>query len=229
MKNQLRPLLACAFGLAVTSPTWADNRFKMTFDGISPAGVPSEVVDEQTVGSAVLGFYNNDDRTGSQPWNTTFSPNALSICEADGNGCYGNAPQSPGGGSYVGAIENDFDFILAGPFLSDLSFDYYLAAQDARATVTLFSGTTQVLEPILLSCPAGTGCGWLRFVGLKEPMSGDKGVTRVLFSSTNNSAVFDDMRITTTGSTSIPEPSTYALMATGLALLASVRRRRATH
>jgi hypothetical protein len=234
--NNLLIALASAGCISFAGAAVAGQVFTMTFDGIpkAVAGPGQPAPPDQTFGSAVLGFYNGDpiyQRVGSEPWKTAFDINALSICpRTSAQGCQGTPPASPGGGSYVGSVTSaSFEFVLTGPelFLSDLSFLYYLAAQNANARVELFSGVNEIVE-IALVCPP-TACGWLEFKGLGAPLGADKGVTRVRFSSTENSAVFDNMRVTTTGGTSVPEPSTYALMATGLALLAWVRRRRATH
>jgi hypothetical protein len=219
--NRLRTALVSAIFVASAATVWAGQTFTLTFEGIPP-------ITGDTVGSSVLSFYNADPtRQGSLPYNTTFSANALAICQGVDNGCTGGVPPSPGGGSYVGnVVDSSIEFNLTNNhLLSDLSFLYYLAAEDAKASVEFFSG--EVSEGAI-PLPGSVG-QWLEFKGLTKPFDVDDRVTRVRFLSTTNSAVFDDIRVMTTGETSIPEPSTYALMVTSLALLAGVRRRRATY
>ena len=227
MKN-LRSALICAASLVSSLPAMAGQTFTMTFNGIAKAvgaGAP-----DQQFGSAVLGFYNGDpvyNRDGAQNFGVTFTDNALAICPSDvAEDCKGTPPASPKGGSYVGTVNSEsFDFTLAGDglHLSDLNFYYYIFAENAAPSVRLFSGS----KFIEVKLPVAEGLfKWTLFAGLVPPLDEDDKVTSVQFLAKTNSVVFDQITVTTTTGGSVPEPSGYALLGTGLALLAGVSRRR---
>jgi PEP-CTERM motif len=231
--NQLRNALFSAACIAVAAPAVAGQVFTMTFDDIpkAVAGQGQPTPPDQEFGSAVLGFYNGDPvykRDGNRPWNTTFGTNALAICEVSANddtSCLGQVPPSPSGGSYVGTVvDKPIEFTLTDVFLSNLSFYYFIAAQNADVVVELFAGSDRVIAIPLARCEGI--CDWREFKGLGESLDGGDKVTRVQFQSTQNSAVFDNITVTTSGGIAIPEPSTYALMAMGLVMLAGITRRR---
>lgn len=142
------------------------------------------------------------------------------------------AMYAPGNGSFLGnAIFNDvgsaleFTPVAGGPF-SLLSLD--LASYDLTVGGTMpvtFTGfrvgggmnATQ-LGTLMLSTPAFTTFTLTGFTDLSS--------ARVTFGSPLFGAQVDNVRIATTAV--IPEPSTYVLLATGLAALGGVARRRRT-
>ena len=85
----------------------------------------------------------------------------------------------------------------------------------------LFSDGTELLTLALTPCPGGF-CEWKQFVVPQSALA-TAPVTSVAFLGSPNLVAFDSVSVTTTP---IPEPSTYALMLSGLALLAGIARRR---
>ncbi len=219
-------LAFAALALAVVSAPATALDFTMDFDDI-PVAVGPPTPPDQTFGSAVLGFYNGDPvygRTGSELWDVTFSDEALAICASfDNEDCKGNFPTPPSGGSAVGSVStSSFTFAVSpGLYVSRLSFYYTDAGSSSNPAVRLFSGGTELLTLALTPCPGGF-CEWKQFEVPQTALDGLP-VTAVAFLGTANSVAFDSVSVTTTP---IPEPSTYALMLGGLALLAGIARRR---
>jgi hypothetical protein len=234
MKN-LRLAFAVLALSAVSAPAVALD-FTMDFDNI-PSAAPFGGPDDPDSGSAVLGYYSGDvgtnppfPRAGAIQWDTTFSPDALAICSFPqaGGDCQGLFPEAHSGVSAVGAIEaTSFRFdVSPGLFVSKLSFWYNAGGSGSRPAVELFSGATSVFSQALAEClnPGQGGfCGWKEYQVPNDALFG-KLITGVAFSNAPGKAVFDDVSVSTTP---IPEPSTYALMLGGLALLAGLARRRA--
>ena len=80
----LHRLVFAALALAIVSVPASALDFTMDFDDI-PVAVGPPPPPDQSFGSAVLGFYNNDpvyQRTGRQALDVTFSDEALSICSS---------------------------------------------------------------------------------------------------------------------------------------------------
>ena len=223
--NLYRPVFA-ALALSIISVPASALSFVMDFDNI-PEAVAPPTPPNQNFGSAVLGFYNNDpvyNRTGKQANDVTFSDEALAICyRAAAQGCRGNFPKPPSGVSAV-ATESSSSFSFAvsqGLFVSKLSFYYTDAGTGSNPGVRLFSGGTELLTLALPPCPSGF-CAWKEFPVPQSALNGAP-VTSVAFLGTANAVAFDSVSVTTTP---IPEPSTYALMLGGMALLAGIARRR---
>lgn len=200
--------------------------FTMDFDGI-PVAVGDPPPPDQTFGSAVLGFYNNDpvyNRAGAQPWNVTFNFSALAI-GSSASGGEGNFEEAHSGCCALGSVsEANFGFELTeGLMLTALAFYYNADGTGSNPAVRLFANGLSVYSQALDECSGGGFCGWTPFKVPDDAFFGQL-ITRVEFSSTPNKVVFDDVSVSTAP---IPEPSTYALMLLGMAALARMARRRA--
>jgi hypothetical protein len=215
-----------ALALAVVCvPAMAQGSFTMDFDDI-PVAVGPPAPPDQTYGSAVLGYYNGDPvyGRGGPFWDVTFSDEALAICaQAIDEDCKGNFPGPPSGNSAVGSVStSSFTFFVSpGLYVSSLSFQYTDAGASSNPGVRLFSGSTELLTLALTPCTGGF-CPWKQFE-VPQGALDDLPVTAVAFLGAPNSVAFDNVSVTTTP---IPEPSTYALMLGGLALVAGLARRR---
>jgi hypothetical protein len=123
----------------------------------------------------------------------------------------------------VGSVSSaSFTFAVSpGLYVSRISFYFTDAGSGSNPAVRLFSGGTELLTLALTPCPGGF-CEWKQFEVPQTALDGLP-VTAVAFLGTANSVAFDSVSVTTTP---IPEPSTYALMLGGLALLAGIARRR---
>lgn len=224
--NLLRTALAGAACLALAAPAAALD-FTMTFDNI-PVAVGPPPPPDQELGSAVLGFYDNDpvyQRAGRQPWNISFSADALAICSSALNqDCSGNFPAPPSGDSAVGTVSSDFfEFaVTPGLYVQQLSFYYTDAGQGSDPGVVLFSNGSQLGNPLQLGTCVGAFCEWKPYTVPSADLAQGL-VTSVRFLGKANMVAFDNIAVTTAA---IPEPSTYALLLGGLALVAGVARRR---
>lgn len=223
--NLLRSALAGAVVLAAAAPAMALD-FTMDFDNI-PVAVPPPDPPDQELGSAVLGYYNNDpvyQRDGRKPWNIVFSEQALAICYGGaGDDCPGQFPKPPSGNSAVGTVTADFfEFsVTPGLYVQKLSFEYTDAGQGSFPSVILYANGTQLGTPLTLTPCIGAFCEWKSYTVSGEDLARGQ-VTAVRFLGTPNSVVFDNIALTTAP---VPEPSTYALLLGGLALVVGAARR----
>jgi hypothetical protein len=215
--------LCCACAPALAQP------FTMNFDDINPAGTAAEGAG---LGSAVLGFYNGDAplfRPGNQSYDVTFSDGAIAI-DSRKEGGFDNAV-SPY--SAVGAADSFFFKLGTGVSLASFSV-FYNAALGSNPTVTLLSGGTVVGDTIALALGGQIGddgfSGWTEFKLSADDLDGRLIDQVRFFVDAENPFGFliDDATLSPVKSTSpIPEPSPYALLALGLALVAGAGRRRA--
>jgi hypothetical protein len=240
--NLLRTVLASMACIAFAAPAAAQQSFLMDFDGpsgiIIPSASPDGGPDDPEFGSAVLGYYNGDPgpnnppfpRAGNQNWDITFSPEALAICApfppiTTQDDCSGNFPKPPSGVSAVGTVAEgitSFSFsVTPGLYVSKLSFDYTNGGAGSDPAVVLFSNGAQLGNPLVLTTCTGGFC-WASYEVSAEDLARGL-VTSVQFQGQPNLVAFDNIAVTTAA---IPEPSSYALMIGGLALLVGVARRR---
>jgi hypothetical protein len=204
--------LAVAAALAVSLPAFA-NVVVLDFEGIG---------DYNPVGN----FYNGG---GGTNYGVSFSPATLALVDADagGNGNFANEPSADTIMFFLDA--NDAILTYAAGFETGFSF-YYTSSTEATVTVwDGLGGTGKLLGSLNLraqytdNCggdPTGTFCNWTA-VGVKF----DGIAKSINFGGTANQTGYDNI---TFGSDVpvIPEPSTYALMALGLAGIGLVARRR---
>jgi hypothetical protein len=204
--------LAVAAALAVSLPAFA-NVVVLNFEGIG---------DYNPVGN----FYNGG---GGTNYGVSFSTATLALVDADAGGS-GNFANEPSPDTIMFFLDaNDAILTYAAGF--DTGFSFYYTSSTA-ATVTVWDGlggTGNLLGSLDLraqhtdNCvgdPNGTFCNWTA-VGVKF----DGIAKSINFGGTANQTGYDNI---TFGSDVpvIPEPSTYALMALGLAGIGLVARRR---
>ena len=182
--------------------------------------------------AAINNFYNGGtDSLGNSGVNygVSFSPATLGLVDADAGGS-GNFANEPSADTVMFFLDaNNAILTYAAGFTTGFSFFY---SSSTAATVTVYdglNGTGNVLGTLSLTAqgfdncvgdPNGTFCNWTA-VGV-----GFSGTAMSIdFGGTANQTGFDDI---TFGSVTpgIPEPSTYAMLALGLAGIGFVARRR---
>lgn len=204
--------LAVAAALATTLPAFADVVF-LTFEGIG---------DLNPVGD----YYNGG---GGPNYGVSFSRETLALVDADagGSGNFANEP-SPNTVMFFLDANNAILNVAAG---FDTGFSFYYSSSTA-ATVTVWDGlggTGNLLGSIDLvaqgfdNCsgdPTGAFCNWtpigVAFAGTAKSIN---------FGGTANYTGYDNITFGADVPV-IPEPSTYALMALGLAGIGLATRRR---
>ncbi len=204
--------LAVAAALAITLPAFADVVY-LDFEGIG---------DFNPVGD----YYNGG---GGTNYGVSFSEATLALVDSDAGGS-GNFANEPSADTIMFFLDaNNAVLNVAAGF--DTGFSFYYSSSTA-ASVTVYdglNGTGNVLGTLALTAqgfdncggdPSGDFCNWtavgVAFAGTAKSID---------FGGTANQTGFDNI---TFGSDVpvIPEPSTYALMALGLAGIGFVARRR---
>lgn len=204
--------LAVAAALSATLPAFADVVY-LDFEGIG---------DYNPVGD----YYNGG---GGPNYGVSFSDATLALVDSDagGNGNFANEP-SPDTIMFFLDANNAVLNVAAG---FETGFSFYYTSSTA-ATVTVYDGldaTGNVLGTITVDAqynigcsgdPSGDFCNWtavgVAFDGVAKSID---------FGGTANQTGYDNI---TFGSDTpvVPEPSTYALMALGLAGIGLAARRR---
>jgi hypothetical protein len=223
-------LLSCAASVPVLA-----KDFTLDFDGIPPAGTAAEGTDSG-LGSEILGYYDGDapyDRANPPfLYDVVFDGGTLAINSLEDPDGAGNFLTARTGLSAAGSVSTSgFGFQLGtGVTLASFSV-FYNASLGSNPSIDLFSGGSFVsgTQLNLSTCQPGIDafCGWTEFKLSAAALSG-QAIDQVRFSGVPNRFVIDDATLSTvTATTPIPEPSTYALMALGIAAVALAGRRRA--
>lgn len=215
--NLIKNALAAASLAAMMVPAMADP-IVLDFEGIGN-------------GTAVGNFYNGG---GGTNYGVQFSPATLALVDSDAGGG-GNFANEPSPNTIMFFLDaNNAILNLAAGFTSGFSF-FYTSSTAADVTVwDGLNGTGTLLGTISLTAqftnncsgdPTGTFCHWdaigVAFAGTAKSIN---------FGGTANQTGYDNI---TFGSATpvvagIPEPSTYAMLALGLAGVGFVARRRKT-
>lgn len=217
----LKNLLAAAAVAAVVTPAFAANPIVLDFEGIG---------DQATI----AGFYNGGtDSSGHSGVNygVTFAGDARGIIDSDQGGS-GNFANEPSSKTVLFFLSDSAVLNFAAGFDTGFSFFY---SSNGAAVIDVYSGVNKTgtkLASLNLASnfsnggckgdPTGTYCHWdaigVNFAGIAKSID---------FGGTSNFVAYDNV---TFGSAvpvpGIPEPSTYALMALGLAGIGAVVRRR---
>ena len=198
-----------------------------------PAAASVITLDFEGAGNqaALLDFYNGGtDSAGNSGSNygVSFGGNALSLVDADAGGS-GNFANEPSPSTIMFFLSGTAVLNYAPGFTSGFSF-YYSSSTDAdvnvysgeNATGTLL-GTIHLNAQAFNGCsgdPTGQFCNWsaagVAFAGIAKSID---------FGGTVNQTGYDNITFGSSVPT-IPEPSTYALMALGLAGVGAIARRR---
>lgn len=242
--NLKRTAIALVALAAAYTPVLAETSFTMDFDGIPKANTAAELGLKGV--AEILGYYNGDPgpapvfpRDGNQPFGVTFGPGALAIDSKEAKGP-GQFPTAHSGNSAAGSVGGAVKFeFSAGLSLTAFEFWYDTLLVMSKPKVQLFSGGKEVFVDELEFCrqlppqpPDNLGfCGWTQYVlaesELAQLAATGTQVTAVVFTAVGNTAVFDDVFLSTATQTQpIPEPSSAALAALGLALAAGIAQRR---
>ena len=198
---------------------------------MAPATAAIVVLDFEGIGNAVAvgNFYNGGAGTN---YGVQFSPATLALVDSDAGGT-GNFANEPSPSTIMFFLDaNNATLNVAAGFDTGFSFFY---SSSTVATVNVYAGlnkTGALLGSLNLvaqhtgnNCqgdPTGTFCNWtavgVAFAGIARSID---------FGGTANQTGFDNI---TFGSKDpvpgIPEPSTYAMLALGLAGVGLVSRRR---
>jgi PEP-CTERM motif len=213
--------------LVLMKPALAANSFKMDFEGIAgTAGV------DGSNGTAPIGSYYNGNP--GPAFGVIFDGSALAINSAAAGGS-GNFATANSGSSAAGAAQGSFRLDLeTGQSLTGLEF-FFDKQEGAGAGFQLLSGGSAVFSDDFASSCAGTVgtdgyCGWASYK-LADSVLADLAAKETLVTGirflAESGAVFDDMSLSTTGSSQpVPEPGSFALALLGLTLASGFGRRR---
>ncbi len=217
MRHLLRALGAAAM-VAVAAPVQAQV-IQLDFEGI---------VGPQGQTTAIGDFYASRG--------VEFLGNALALCSrfenngvAPGPACDGNFRNNPAPGSSIMFFleSSQTGFNVADGFTTAFSFFY--ASPFEQGTFSIFdglNGSGNLLASLTLDTTPNPNCDTFTCNFEIASLSFDGTARSVIFGGVANRIGFDNVTFGAADPNVVPEPSTYALMATGLAGLAGLARRR---
>ena len=195
---------------------------------MAPATAAIVVLDFEGIGNAVAvgNFYNGGAGTN---YGVQFSPATLALVDSDAGGT-GNFANEPSPSTIMFFLDaNNATLNVAAGFDTGFSFFY---SSSTVATVNVYAGQNKpgaLLGSLNLAAqgfdncvgdPTGAFCNWtavgVAFAGIAKSID---------FGGTANFTGFDNITFGTNVPV-VPEPSTYALMALGLAGVGLISRRR---
>lgn len=215
--NLFKTALAAASLAAMMAPAMAAPPIVLDFEGIAN-------------NTAVGNFYNGGAGTN---YGVQFSPATLALIDSDAGGT-GNFANEPSANTIMFFLDkNNAILDFAAGFNTGFSFFY---TSSTAAAVTVWSGlggtgtllgTINLVAQYTNNCagdPNGTFCHWdaigVAFAGTAKSIN---------FGGTANQTGYDNITFgSATPVPGIPEPSTYAMLALGLAGVGFVARRRKT-
>jgi len=225
MKVRSLAALAALSILALAKPALAANTFTMDFEGLTTAAPGGTGL------AQVLDYYNGNS---GPAYGVTFDTEALAI-NSQAAGGPGNFAEAKSGSSAVGALFGSFRLDLdTGLSLTGLEFFFDKQNGTGGGFQLLSNNAVVFSDAFQLSCSGPVGsdgyCGWVDYV-LKESVLTDLGTNGTLVTGirflAEAGAVFDDIKLSTTGSVQpVPEPGSFALAMLGLALVSGLARRR---
>jgi hypothetical protein len=194
----------------------------LTFDGIAVG------MAQTPIGN----FYNGG---GGPNFGIEFFGNALALnSQRPGCGGSGNFSQNPSGcGALFFLTSSSTGMNRAAGFTTGFSLFY--SAVNSAGSVQVWSGLNgtgtllaSLALPITPNGGTNTACNNLNFCPFQAVGVAFSGTAQsIVFAGVANQIAFDDVTFgSVTPGEVVPEPSTYALMATGLIGLAAARRRR---
>lgn len=197
---------------AATVPALAASPVTLTFEGVGDYG------------TAIGGFYDGGTssagRSGTD-YGVSFSDAMLALTN-DALGPYFS--HAPSAGTVAFVQGTDAIVNVAAGFSGYLSF-HYSSAASLNNTVNIYSGldgTGDLVGSLSLNANATAGCSETAFCNWEKTSLVFAGIGKsITFANTDGAVGFDNLVLNP-----VPEPSTYALLAGGLGLVAFVARRR---